>query len=138
MTAQLDASVEQGDSAAGSSYYTLVLRNTGAQPCQTGGYGGVSLVGHGNGTQIGAAAKRTEEQKAHSLVLQPGQKADATLQVSSVDNYASDQCHPTPADGLRIYPPNNTQALFVKVSDLAGCTNTKLQLLSLAPYRSAR
>lgn len=128
----------QGDSAAGSSYYTLVLRNTGDQPCQTGGYGGVSLVGHGNGTQIGAAARRTEQQKAHTLVLQPGQRTDATLQVSSVDNYASGQCHPTPADGLRIYPPNNTQAFFVKASDLAGCANPHLQLLSLTPYRQAQ
>ena len=36
----------------------IVLRNRSGHRCETGGYGGISYVGHGNGTQIGAAATR--------------------------------------------------------------------------------
>ncbi len=138
LTGQLDASLGAGDGAAGSTYYQLVLTNTGAQPCRTGGFGGVSFVGGGNGTQIGAAAVRVQKRRARSFVLQPGDRATATLQESEAGNYDASTCHPTPADGVRVYPPNNTESLFVKQDGAVGCKNPKARLLFLQPYRPAR
>jgi hypothetical protein len=134
-TSQLDASLEGGDGAAGSTYYQLVLTNTGGRPCTTGGFGGVSYVGGGDGTQIGAAAVREQKHRARTIVLQPGGKATATLQEAEAANYDEATCRPKPADGLRIYPPNNTESLFVKQRGAVGCQNQKVQLLFLRPYR---
>lgn len=134
LASQLQAGLHPGDSAAGSSYVTLVLTNTGTQPCATGGFGGVSYVGHGNGTQIGAAAKRQHEGEATSFVLQPGAMAAATLQETDAENYPRAKCRPTPADGLRIYPPNSTRALFVKQQGAVGCANASVRLLFVQPY----
>jgi hypothetical protein len=134
-TSQLDASLEGGDGAAGSTYYQLVLTNTGDQACTTGGFGGVSFVGGGDGTQIGAAAVREQKHRARTIVLQPGGKATATLQEAEAANYDESTCRPRPADGLRIYPPNNTESLFVKQHGAVGCENHKVQLLFLRPYQ---
>lgn len=134
-TSQLDASLGNGDGAAGSTYYQLVLTNTGDQPCTTGGFGGVSYVGGGDGSQIGAAAVREQKDRARTIVLQPGGKATATLQEAEAGNYDKATCRPAPADGLRIYPPNNTASLFVKQHGAVGCENHKVQLLFLRPYQ---
>jgi hypothetical protein len=134
-TSQLDASLGSGDGAAGSTYYQLVLTNTGDQPCTTGGFGGVSYVGGGNGSQIGAAAVREQKDQARTIVLQPGGKATATLQEAEAGNYDKATCRPAPADGLRIYPPNNTASLFVKQPGAVGCENHQVQLLFLRPYQ---
>lgn len=134
-TSQLDASLQAGDGAAGSTYYQVVLTNTGDQPCKTGGFGGVSFVGGGDGTQIGAAAVREDEGQAKTIVLQPGDRASATLQESEAGNYDKATCKPTPADGLRVYPPNTTESLFVKQDGAVGCANSKVRLLFLRPYQ---
>ena len=137
-TSQLDASLGAGDGAAGSVYYQVVLTNTGDQPCATGGFGGVSFVGGGQGIQIGAAAVREQKDQARTIVLQPGDKATATLQEAEAGNYDKATCKPTPADGLRIYPPNNTRSLFVKQDSAVGCRNQKVQLLFLRPYQPVK
>jgi hypothetical protein len=134
-TSQLDASLGAGDGAAGSIYYQLVLTNTGDQPCRTGGFGGVSFVGGGDGTQIGAAAVREQKDRARTIVLQPGAKATATLQEADPGSYDTATCKPAPVDGLRVYPPNNTESLFVKQHGAVGCENQKVQLLFLRPYQ---
>lgn len=137
-TGQLDASLQAGDSAAGSSYYTLVLTNTADGPCRIGGFSGVSFVGHGDGTQVGAAAARQQGDRADTFELQPGDKAAATLQEASADNYSSAKCRPTPTDGLRIYPPDESTALFVKQDGAVGCANEKVQLLFVGPYHAVQ
>jgi hypothetical protein len=129
-TGQLDA--------AGSSYYTLVLTNTGDGPCRIGGFSGVSFVGHGDGTQVGAAAARQQGDRADTFELQPGDKAAATLQEANAENYGSATCRPTRVDGLRIYPPDDTASLFVKQEGVTGCANPKVQLLFLGPYHAVQ
>ena len=137
-TSQLHASLGAGDGAAGSTYYQVVLTNTGDQPCKTGGFGGISFVGGGDGTQIGAAAKRQQESQARTIVLQPGDKTSATLQEVDPGSYDKSTCKPTPVDGLRIYPPNNTESLFVKQDGAVGCAKQKVQLLFLRPYQPVK
>jgi hypothetical protein len=133
-TADLDVSVSGGDGAAGSRYYELVLKNTSANTCATGGFGGVSLVTGATGAQVGAPATRDTSTSPATLELQPGGSAQARLQESEADNYPSSRCRPAPARGFRVYPPNETHAAFVAAPS-TGCGNPKVVLLTLSPYR---
>ena len=57
--ADLAASYRYSDSGAGHVWGWIVLRNRSDHSCRTGGFPGLSYVGDGNGTQIGAAADHT-------------------------------------------------------------------------------
>lgn len=135
-TRDLRVSLTGGEGAAGSTYFDLNLTNTSGHPCRTGGFGGVSLVGDGNGTQIGAPADRTQTEKVRAITLQPGGKATATLRETNAENYPATRCRPAPAEGFRVYPPNETHAAYVAHGS-TGCRNEKVHLLSLTPYQPA-
>jgi hypothetical protein len=133
-----DLKVELGDGegAAGSTYYVVRLTNTSTSRCRTGGYGGVSLVGGGDGRQIGAAADRVEKTKLRPVVLKPGAAAEAKLQVSQAGSYPAGKCLPVQAKGFRVYPPNQTRSAFVRRATTA-CRGTGVHLLRLSPYQPA-
>jgi len=133
-TRDLRVSLTGGEGAAGSTYFDLNLTNISGHPCRTGGFGGVSLVGNGNGTQIGAPADRTQTEKVRAITLRPGGKATATLRETNAENYPPSRCRPAPAEGFRVYPPNETHAAYVAHGS-TGCRNEKVHLLSLAPYQ---
>lgn len=122
---------QPGGGSAGHTGVYLVVKNTGKSPCLMKGYGGLSLVGDSNGTQLGAPADRT---KAHvpSAVVLPGGHARAPVQISNAGNYGSN-CHKATADGFRFYPPNETHSIFVKKS-VPTCANKKLHLLQIKPF----
>ena len=54
----LRASYASRGAGAGHQYGVIRLKNVSDHACRTGGYGGLSYVGHGDGTQVGAAADR--------------------------------------------------------------------------------
>ena len=110
--------------AAGSTYYTITLRNDGGVSCTLQGYPGVSLVGGAEGTQIGRAADRNTAASAHLVSLARGASTSFVLQIAEAGNYSSSECHPTPARGMRIYPPADTQALFLARSGITACAGT--------------
>jgi Protein of unknown function (DUF4232) len=132
-TSDLRVSRSEGEGAAGSTFIRLFLRNKTAHKCRTGGYGGVSYVGNGNGTQIGAPADRVHQNRVKTITLKPGHRAVATLQEVEALNFSKSKCRPRHTDGLRIYPPNQTVSAFVKQKTI-GCKNHKVHLLSLSPY----
>ncbi len=134
-TSDLAVVLRGSQAAAGSTFSHLVLTNTTGHSCVTGGFAGVSYVGGGNGTQIGAPARRVSAGQSHPLVLQPGGRALATLQQANAANYPSGRCQPTHADGLRVYPPNQTAAVFLRQPTLA-CAKRTAHLLSIAPFRA--
>ena len=133
-TKDLRVSLTGGEGAAGSTYYDLTLTNTSGQVCRTGGFGGVSLVGDGNGTQIGAPADRTEPGKVRAITLRPDGRATATLRVTNAENYSPSKCDPAAAEGFRVYPPNETHAAYVAQGS-TGCRNDTVHLLTLTPYQ---
>ena len=133
-TKDLRVSLTGGEGAAGSTYYDLTLTNTSGHVCRTGGFGGVSLVGDGNGTQIGAPADRTEPGKVRAITLRPDGRAAATLRVTNAENYSPSKCKPAPAEGFRVYPPNETHAAYVAQGS-TGCRNDTVHLLTLTPYQ---
>jgi hypothetical protein len=130
----LAASYRHSDDGAGHSYGWIVLRNTSGHTCSTGGYGGVSYVGDGNGTQIGAPAVRTNAQAVKTFVLAPGQRLRSPLDEVNGLNFPKGRCHPTHVDGFRVYVPNATASQYV-VHPHVGCRNAHVKLIFQKPYR---
>ena len=81
--ANLTATYKRVDAGMSHVFGRIVLRNTSEQTCWVRGYGGLSYVGHGNGTQVGAAADRTPSNKPR-VVLEPGDKVRSAVSETSV------------------------------------------------------
>jgi hypothetical protein len=129
----LTASYRHHDDGMGHRYGWIVLRNTSGHACHTGGYGGISYVGDGNGTQIGAAAARVPG-KVATYVLKPGQRLRSALDEVTALNYPRKRCRPAHVDGFRVYVPNATLSQYV-VHPTTGCRNRHIELLWHKPYR---
>ncbi|WGL51999.1 DUF4232 domain-containing protein [Nocardioides sp. BP30] len=99
--------------AAGSMFGTMRYKNTSDHSCRTGGYGGLSFVGHGNGTQVGAAATRAPGTPVRSFVLRPGQRATSRVQIAQTANYDRSLCRPRKVDGFRVFVPDSYAGTFV-------------------------
>jgi hypothetical protein len=112
-SADLAVSFHVSGAAAGSVYGKLRYQNVSGHTCRTGGYGGLSFVGHGNGTQVGAAAVRAPGTKVRSFVLHPGQRAISKVQIAQSANYDRSLCKPERVDGFRVYVPNSHVSQFV-------------------------
>ena len=138
LTSQLTATLGAGSgSGAGHQYPDLVLTNKGSAACTLTGYPGVSFVGDGNGTQLGASATRDAAGIAvTTLTLAPGASAHSQLSVANAGNYDAATCTPKVADGLRVYPPNQTSSLFVASTAYTACQNTAVVILQVRPLQA--
>jgi hypothetical protein len=134
-TSQLAASLGAANGTAGTTYYPLALRNASAARCYVQGYPGVSFVAGADGHQVGAPATRSQGATAR-VVLAPGQVADATLGIHDASAFTQPPCDQTPVLGLRIYPPDQTTALFVPHRD-TGCANAAVATLLIGPLTAA-
>lgn len=133
-TGDLDVSVVSQQGAAGSLLYTLGFRNISETGCELSGFPGVSLVGHGDGTQIGAPAVREGVVIAQMLPLAPGEALHADLRISRAEIHDPQVCgEVVEADGLRIYPPGNTESAFVPLEGVSGCSSEEVELLTVHP-----
>jgi hypothetical protein len=120
-SAELEVSLGATDGAAGTIYHALVFTNSGPRSCTIQGFPGVSFVAGDDGHQVGQAARRNGD-KGPVVTLVPG--ATATAPVGFVNVGAlGPRCRPTPARGLRVYPPHNTAAEFVPLESTA-CAGT--------------
>lgn len=117
--------------AAGSQYVPILFQNTSAKPCELHGFPGVSFVGKGNGTQLGAAADWDQSKPIVQNTLQPKATVAANLQIANAGNYDSAQCQPLAADGFRVYPPHSTKSVFVKSANLTACQSDSVHLLTV-------
>lgn len=117
--------------AAGSTIFHITLKNTGSKTCTLQGWPGVSFVGNGNGTQIGAAATQEKSSPHPTVTLRPGQIAVAPLKVVRAENYSKADCDPVTPDGYRIYPPGSKQSLFIKDEGNTACRSADAALLSV-------
>ena len=112
-----------GGAAAGSTYYPLNLTNHSGKSCYLYGYPGVSFVTSPSGSQVGAAASRNPAVTPATVVLAPGQTAHVTVQVVNALNYSKSDCKPVTAHWLKIYPPGQYGALYVKFTAMT-CSAT--------------
>lgn len=120
----LAATVEYVDAGAGTVHHALRFTNSGTSTCEIQGFAGVSYVGGDDGHQIGRPAYR-EGGKGPAVTLQPGGQAWAPLAAPRTENYDSATCRPEEARGLRIYPPQEYDSMFVPLTGTA-CANPDL------------
>lgn len=137
-TDALDISLLSQQGAAGSVIHTLAFTNISDVGCELSGFPGVSYVGHSNGTQIGAAAVREGVATTQMLPLAPGEAVHADVRASRAEIHDSAACgEVVPVDGLRIYPPGNTESAFVPLEGMTGCTSEEVELLTVRPVTVA-
>jgi hypothetical protein len=129
----LSASYRGGDAAMSHVYGRIVLRNTSDEACWVRGYGGLSYVGGGDGTQVGAAADRTPSKRPRT-VLEPGDKVRSRVVETSYGPYPKKKCQPTEVDGFRVYLPDETRSQFI-ARPTTGCANAEIHLLAHKAYR---
>ncbi|HEY0949963.1 DUF4232 domain-containing protein [Nocardioides sp.] len=131
--AELTASYHGGDAAMSHRYGRIVLKNVSDHPCRTGGYGGLSYVGGGDGTQIGAPAERTPG-RVRTFVVRPGQRLVSPVSETDATAYPKRRCRPAHVDGFRVYLPNETRSQYVE-HPTTGCRRHRIHLLEHKPYR---
>ncbi|NUT72568.1 DUF4232 domain-containing protein [Pseudarthrobacter sp. C4D7] len=131
LTAATDST---GGGAAGSVYMKLNLTNKGAEPCVLRGYAGVSLTADAMGAPIGAPATRDESAGVADVLLAPGQTGTAVLRYTQARNYQG--CTAVDAAGYRIYPPEDTDSLFIPQPTTA-CSNAEITLLTIGAFQPA-
>lgn len=110
----LQASLGQGQGAAGTLYQIIVLTNTSNSACTLYGYPGVSFVTGQGGSVIGAPASRDPLIPATLITLQPGQAASALVGITDAGALPQSACGPGTSDWMQIYPPGDRGSLFVQ------------------------
>ena len=94
-TSGLRVTAGAAGAAAGSMYLKIDFTNTSGRTCTLDGYPGVALTTSTRpGTQVGAAATRSDSKPKAVISLAPGETADATLQITQVLNYPAAACEP--------------------------------------------
>ncbi|MDF1606020.1 DUF4232 domain-containing protein [Nocardioides sp. YIM 152315] len=134
--AHLKASYRGGDAGMSHRYGWIVLRNVSDRACRIEGYGGLSYVGGGDGTQVGAAATRAKG-RTPSTVVRPGHRVSSPVAETLAAPYPKRRCRPAHVDGLRVYLPDETRSQFVRHPG-TGCRNERVHLLEHGPYRARR
>jgi hypothetical protein len=130
VSAHLAGSLTGPNGAAGSTGYLLDLTNTGTTPCTLEGWPGVSFVAGADGHQVGAAARRSPADTP-LVRIGPGGSARSVLVVADAADFPA-SCRRTHVLGLRVYPPDQTAALFVPHTD-TGCAASRFSTLSIGP-----
>ncbi|HEV8220572.1 MAG TPA: DUF4232 domain-containing protein [Streptosporangiaceae bacterium] len=135
-TSALHLSIGTGNGAAGSVYYPLVFTNASSSPCTLFGFPGVSFVTGIGGSRIGHAATRNSDAPRKTVTLAPGGVAHATLQVVQALNFPPARCQLTTAHWLKVYPPNQTEPVFLNFTAKACQATAKdVTVLNVAPVR---
>jgi hypothetical protein len=122
-TADLKVTIapDEGGGAAGTEFEAVVFTNKSARTCTLYGYPGVSFVTGDNGTQVNDAFTRTDGEKK-TISLAPGAAAHASIGLPSVANFVAATCKPIAVRGFRVYPPDETAAVFVSAAQQACST----------------
>lgn len=124
-TSALKVTLGGTQGAAGSIYVTLDFKNVSGSACTLYGFPGVSLV---NGSaQVSPGADRSTAATKKLVTLTPGETGNATLQVAQAANYPASTCDPKKTTELKIYPPNQTAAVYVSYVTTA-CAKSVHQL----------
>jgi hypothetical protein len=126
----------------GLTSYALDFTNVSDVKCELHGYPAVAAY-LGSGVQVGNVAAADGAATAHRVVLAPGETARAAVITSAASASASaGGCRPVLATGLRITPPGESAARFIRHSLLA-CSAAGprapvfLRVRAIQPYPAA-
>lgn len=136
-TASLRVTIGHGGAAAGTAYANIDFTNTSSTTCFLVGYPGVSLVSAGSnaGSQIGADAKRDPTVPSRVITLPPGRTAHALFAVIDALNYPPTLCQPVKAHWLKVFPPDQTSAAYLRFSTQT-CASTSQPTMRIQRIRS--
>jgi len=134
-TSALQVKLGSSDGYAGGVYVVIDFTNTSASSCTLFGYPGVSLVTGPPYKQIGLAAKRSTSTPKKLVTLTAGATAHAQLQIVDALNFPSATCGPAKATALKIYPPNQTEPVYLPNTS-NGCTKP-VQVMYIGAVRPA-
>ena len=134
-TSALQVKLGSSDGYAGGVYVVIDFTNTSGSSCTLFGYPGVSLVTGPPYKQIGLAAKRSTSTPKKLVTLAAGATAHAQLQIVDALNFPSATCGPTKATALKIYPPNQTEPVYLP-NGSTGCTKP-VQIMYIGAVRPA-
>jgi hypothetical protein len=113
-----------GDAGMSHQFRELKFTNVSKHSCVIVGFPGVSYVTGDKGTQVGAPAVR-EGKIGKQITLVPGQFASTIIDAVDYEVFEPAVCRPTPVRGYRIYPPDETAAMFIPLpSGAHGCAGT--------------
>ena len=110
--------LEREQGAAGSSYYSLIVTNSSSDPCQVGGFPGLSAV-DSSGAQLGAAA--TRENVSWEVI---------TLQVVNPDNVCPNNS--AQAAHIRVYLPEQRDSVDIG-TDISVCQGQEANM-TISPF----
>lgn len=113
--------------AAGSFLQDVSFINTGSSPCVLRGAPGLSVVGEGNGTQLGAPATRDQADAATVRLAAHGGSAYAPFTGPELEPGAAGAKACTGSvrhgDGYRVYSPHSRRAFFLADTDALACAS---------------
>ena len=134
-TSALTVSLGAGNGAAGSTYYPIGFTNSSGSACTLYGFPGVSFVSAAS-KQVGAAATEDSTYPRQLVTLAPGATAHASLRVVDAANYPASTCKPVAVQRLRVFPPNQTTALYISLA-VTACSNPSVQILTVQTVQPA-
>src|SRR5262249_6452768 len=108
LTAWLGLPAEGG---AGTFHYQLELSNTSSRACTLDGFPGGSARDASG--QLGSPALRDHSHPVKLITVGPGGTAHFELGITNVDAFPNPKCKAVTASELRVYPPNDTNSVFV-------------------------
>ena len=126
--ADLVATYRSGGPAMNTLYGWIELRNVSQRSCTVRGYGGLSYVGHGDGSQVGSPAQRDPSTRVLTRLLEPGGRVRSRVAETSVAPYDAARCDPAAVDGFRVYVPDSRTSQYVARLSTT-CARTDLQML---------
>jgi hypothetical protein len=125
LTSALRATLGAAQGTAGSAYQVIVLANISGKTCALYGYPGVSFVSGVGGSQIGKDAARDRTTAPKVVTLAPGRSGSFALRVVDAGALPAANCDPVTANWLKIFPPENTAALYVGYTAHACASKTR-------------
>jgi hypothetical protein len=132
LTSALRATLGAAQGTAGSAYQVIVLANISGKTCALYGYPGVSFVTGIGGSQIGKDAARDRTTAPKVVTLASGQSGSFALRVVDAAALPTASCDPVTSRWLKIFPPENTAALYVGYTAHACASKTATILTTRA------
>lgn len=105
-----------GDGATGRYSVNLRFTNRSGHTCTLYGYPGVSWVAGDDGHQVNDAFKR-QKATSRTITLKPGVTAHSMLLEEQYAFFDAATCKPVDVRGYRVYPPDETAAIFVSAPE---------------------
>ncbi|GAA2329908.1 DUF4232 domain-containing protein [Dactylosporangium salmoneum] len=132
-TSELKISVQgaPGGGAAGSTYAWLVFTNVSARTCSLYGYPGVARLAGPEGPQVNDPLDHMGATTPTRVVLAPQASSHAVIQEGHPEAFEPN-CHAVAIAGLRVYPPDETAAVFVPFAERA-CSAKGVDVGFVAP-----